>query len=109
MLEQVRNSASQNSALNQQREQQFLQQSAQQAQILAAAKQALAAEQARNSKLQASFDSNQKALDDLISQLHSREGDFSQVFDTARQVAGNLKATLDDSLVSANTRAAVCF
>lgn len=101
LLDQVRNAAQQNTALNQQREQQFNAQAAQQAQILAAAKQALATEQARNQQLQAQFDANKAQLDNLINQLHTREGDFSQVFDNARQVASDLKATLDDSLVSA--------
>ena len=101
LLDQVRNASQQNSALDQQREQQFNSQAAQQAQILAAAKQANTTEQARNTQLQASFDANKKSLDDLINQLHTREGDFSQVFDNARQAASDLKANLDDSLVSA--------
>lgn len=101
LLDQVRNASQQNTALDQQREQQFNQQAAQQAQILAAAKLANSTEQARNAQLQASFDANKKSLDDLINQLHTREGDFSQVFDNARQGASDLKATLDDSLVSA--------
>ncbi|HET7176822.1 MAG TPA: MotA/TolQ/ExbB proton channel family protein [Gammaproteobacteria bacterium] len=101
LLDQVRNAAQQNSALSQQREQQFNAQAAQQAQILATAKEALAAEQTRNQQLQAQFDANKTQLDNLINQLHTREGDFSQVFDNARQVASDLKVTLDDSLVSA--------
>ena len=101
LLDQVRNASQQNTALDQQREQQFNQQAAQQAQILAAAKAANTQEQTRNAQLQASFDANKKSLDDLINQLHTREGDFSQVFDNARQGASDLKSTLDDSLVSA--------
>jgi len=101
LLDQVRNAAQQNSALSQQREQQFNAQAAQQAQILATAKEALAAEQTRNQQLQTQFDANKAQLDNLINQLHTREGDFSQVFDNARQVASDLKVTLDDSLVSA--------
>ena len=101
LLDQVRNASQQNSALNQQREQQFNSQAAQQAQILAAAKQSNSAEQARNTQLQGSFDTNKKSLDDLINQLHTREGDFSQVFDDARQAANDLKSDLGGSLVSA--------
>lgn len=101
LLDQVRNAAQQNSALSQQREQQFNAQAAQQAQILATAKEALAAEQTRNQQLQAQFDANKATLDGLIGQLRTKEGDFSQVFDNARQVASDLKVTLDDSLVSA--------
>lgn len=101
LLEQVQNASSQNANLNQQREQQFLQQGQQQAQILAAAKQALATEQARNKQLQAQYDAGQQQLNAQIGQLRTREGDFSQLFDSVRQVAGTLKGTLDNSLVSA--------
>lgn len=101
LLNQVKNASSENAALNKQREQQFMQQNAQQAQILAEAKKALSNEQARNQQLQAGFDANQQKLNDLVSQLHTREGDFSKVFDNARQTASDLKNTLDNSLVSA--------
>ena len=101
LLDQVRSAAQQNSAVDQQREQQFNSQASQQAQILAAAKAANAQEHTRYTQLQAQFDANKKTLDDLINQLHTREGDFSQVFDNVRQTASDLKATLDDSLVSA--------
>ena len=101
LLNQVKSASSENAALNKQREQQFVQQNAQQAQILAEAKKALGNEQARNNQLQASFDANQQKLNDLINQLHTREGDFSKVFDSARQTASDLKNTLDNSLVSA--------
>ncbi|HEV2111000.1 MAG TPA: MotA/TolQ/ExbB proton channel family protein [Gammaproteobacteria bacterium] len=101
LLDQVRNASQQDTALEQQRKQQFNSQAAQQQQTLAAAKQANSTEQAQNAKLQGEFDSNKKSLDDLINQLHTREGDFSQVFDNARQAASDLKTTLDDSLVSA--------
>ncbi|HEV7164195.1 MAG TPA: MotA/TolQ/ExbB proton channel family protein [Gammaproteobacteria bacterium] len=101
LLDQVRNASQQNAALNQQREQLFNSQAAQQAQILAAAKAANAQEVARDSQLQGSFDTNKKSLDDLINQLHTREGDFSQVFDNVRQASSDLKTDLDGSLVSA--------
>ncbi|HEX5340141.1 MAG TPA: MotA/TolQ/ExbB proton channel family protein [Gammaproteobacteria bacterium] len=101
LLNQVRNASSENAARNKQREQQFVQQNSQQAQILAEAKKALTNEQARNRQLQASFDANQQKLNGLINQLHTREGDFSKVFDSARQTASDLKGTLDNSLVSA--------
>lgn len=101
LLNQVKNASSENSALNKQREQQFVQQNAQQAQILAEARKAYSNEQDRNKQLQATFDSNQQKLNDLVSQLHTREGDFSKVFDNARQSASALKTTLDNSLVSA--------
>jgi biopolymer transport protein ExbB len=101
LLDQVRNATQQNAAQNAQREADFRKAADQQSQILAAAKQALAQEQARKTQLQAGYDANKAKLDDLINQLHTREGDYSQVFDQARQTASDLKGTLDDSLVSA--------
>ena len=101
LLEQVRSAAQQNSAANQQRETQFRAAADQQQQILAAAKQALQQEQLNYNQLQAKYDANKKQLDDLSNQLLSREGDYSKVFDNARQMASDLKGTLDDSLVSA--------
>lgn len=101
LLEQVRSATQQNAALNAQREAEFRKAADQQQQILAGAKQALAQEQARKNQLQASYDANKAKLDDLINQLHTREGDYSKVFDEARQASNDLKSTLDDSLVSA--------
>ncbi|MGE5625120.1 MAG: MotA/TolQ/ExbB proton channel family protein [Bacillota bacterium] len=101
LLDQVRSATQQNAAQNAQREADFRKAADQQQQILNAAKQALAQEQARKSQLQASYDANKAKLDDLINQLRTREGDYSQVFDQARQASSDLKGTLDASLVSA--------
>ena len=101
LLDQVKSAAQQNAAANQQREQQFRAAAEQQQQILAAAKQTLASEQAINNGLQKKYDDNKAQLDSLTSQLLSREGDYSKVFDSTRQVASDLKGQLDDSLVSA--------
>ena len=101
LLDQVKSAAQQNAAANQQREQQFRAAADQQQQILAAAKQAYQLEQANNAALQKKYDDNKAQLENLTSQLLSREGDYSKVFDNARQVASDLKGQLDDSLVSA--------
>lgn len=100
LLDQVKSAAQQNTAQNQQREAQFRAAADQQAQILASAKQALAQESANEQQLEAKFEANKKVLDDLNSQIRTREGDYSQVFDQVRQAAGNLKTTLDASMTS---------
>jgi len=100
LLDQVKSASQQNTGQNQQREAQFRNAADQQAQILASAKQALAQESANEQQLEAKFESNKKQLDDLNNQIRSREGDYSQVFDQARQAAGNLKTTLDASMTS---------
>ena len=101
LLDQVKSASQQNSAQNQQREQQFNQQADQQAQVLAVARQTFSQEQATSTQVQAAYASQKKTLDDLINQLRTREGDYSQVFDSARQAASDLKTSLDASLVSA--------
>jgi biopolymer transport protein ExbB len=100
LLDQVKSASQQNTGQNQQREAQFRNAADQQAQILASAKQALAQEAANEQQLEAKFESNKKALDDLNTQIRSREGDYSQVFDQVRQAAGSFKTVLDASLVS---------
>jgi biopolymer transport protein ExbB len=100
LLDQVKSASQQNTGQNQQREAQFRQAADQQAQILASAKQAPAAEAANEQQLEAKFAANKKTLDDLNNQIRTREGDYSQVFDQARQAAGNLKTTLDASMTS---------
>ena len=101
LLDQVRNATQQNAAQSAQREADFRKAADQQQQILAAAKQALAQEQARQNQLQTTFNTNKAKLDDLISQLRTREGDYRQVFDQGRQASSDLKTTVDGSLVSA--------
>jgi biopolymer transport protein ExbB len=100
LLDQVKSASQQNTGQNQQREAQFRNAADQQAQILASAKQALAQESANEQQLEAKFESNKKQLDDLNNQIRTREGDYSQVFDQARQAAGTLKTTLDASMTS---------
>lgn len=100
LLDQVKNATQQNVAQNQQREQQFRQAADQQQQLIAGARSALNQETTRSNELQANYDANKKALDDLNNQLQSREGDFRQVVDQMRQAANDLKVTLDQSLVS---------
>jgi biopolymer transport protein ExbB len=100
LLEQVKGASQQNTGQNQQREAQFRNAADQQAQILTSAKQALAQESLNEQQLEAKFEANKKQLDDLNGQIRSREGDYSQVFDQARQAAGNLKTTLDASMTS---------
>ena len=42
--------------------------------------------------MQAAYAAQKKSLDDLVSQLRTREGDYSQVFDSARQAASERPA-----------------
>lgn len=48
----------------------------------------------------AKFDSNEKTIDKLDGELRQAQGSFGELFGAARQSAGELKATLDQSYVS---------
>lgn len=101
LLQQVREARGLAAAENRRREQEFLAARNRQRELLAQARQALAAEEARSTRLQRTFDENEKRLTDLSETLRTRMGNLGEVFGIVRQVAGDVKATVDGSLVSA--------
>jgi biopolymer transport protein ExbB len=101
LLHQVQHQQNAQAQVNKQRVQRFEQQRNKQKQILAKAKDQLNAAKAQGKKLQSTFDANEKALDKLTSELHSREGNLGEAFGVVRQVAGSVKGTVSNSLISA--------
>jgi biopolymer transport protein ExbB len=101
LLHQVQQQQNAQAQINKQRVQRFEQARDQQKQILAKAKDQLNAAKAHGKKLQSTFDANEKALDNLTSELHSREGNLGEAFGVVRQVAGSVKGTAANSLISA--------
>lgn len=101
LLNQTRNVRAQEEQLNKQREQEFLQDRNKQAQRLAEAKRAQAAEQQRSNTLSAQFDANEKKLTELQSQLDAKAGTLGEMFGVVRQVAGDAASTVHNSLISA--------
>ncbi|APR67209.1 hypothetical protein CN03_09865 [Thalassolituus oleivorans] len=84
--------------INRAREAAFKADLAQQTELLAAAKQALATEKARAQALKEQFDSNDKALQEAAEALRLRTGNLGEMFGVVRQVAGDLHSVLDTSL-----------
>lgn len=101
LLQQVRQASRQVAAENQRREREFRQNRDQQAQLLEDAKQALAAEEQRSNRLRQTFDTNERELTQLTETLRTRMGNLGEVFGVVRQMAGNAKSMVDNSLVSA--------
>lgn len=101
LLQSVREQGQQTSATNKRREQEFAQKRDQQKAILTATKASLAAEEARGVSLKQQFDQNEKELETLSETLRIRVGDMGELFGVVRQVAGDTKGIVDDSLISA--------
>ena len=67
--------------------------------LLNDAKQKLANENARNKRLEAEFENNEKALADLEEKLQIKIGVLGELFGVARQFAGELAAASENSVV----------
>ena len=101
LLNQVRAARTQAAEVNRRREREFTQDRNQQQARLNAARQALARENARSTRLSRSFEANERQLTELNERLRIRMGNLGEVFGVVRQMAGNAKAIIDNSLTSA--------
>jgi len=101
LLQEVRRSASQDRAVNQQRIANFRSKRDQQAALLAQAKADVAREEEISVELETKFNENELELNELEVQLAERLGAFGELFGVARQVAGDTRGQIQQSLVSA--------
>lgn len=101
LLEQVRAASRESAAVNQRREREFREARDKQRQMLNDAKQRLQVEEQRSERLRASFDTNERELTQLSETLRTRMGNLGEVFGVVRQMSGNAKSMVDNSLVSA--------
>ena len=101
LLDKVRQDSATTRAENQQREADFRARRDQQSSKLAAARAELAQLERRARQVQSEFDGNQRRIDGLSAELRAAQGDFGEVFGLARSKAGEFKATLDASLITA--------
>ncbi|MDX1443482.1 MAG: MotA/TolQ/ExbB proton channel family protein [Gammaproteobacteria bacterium] len=101
LLQQVRQASRETAAMNQRREREFRQARDRQQELLSEARQALATEEARSDRLRTQFDENEQELTQLSETLRTRMGNLGEVFGVVRQMAGNAKSIVDNSLVSA--------
>lgn len=101
LLQAVKASQSGEQSLNRDREERFLAEKAQQQRLLREARAALAGEERRGEQLKTLFDGNEKLLAEKDAALRKRLGILGEMFGTVRQAAGDLKAVVGQSLVSA--------
>ncbi len=97
----VREAASSEVKINQQREAQFVQERDQQNELLQRAREELASENGRSERLRDEYDLNEKKLEELETTLTERMGNLGELFGVVRQAAGDVQAALDDSMVTA--------
>ncbi len=84
----------------QRRVSEFEAKSSQQRRLLAQAKSELRALRAAEKRNAAKFDSNEALIQELDSELRKAQGSFGELFGAARQAAGELANTFDNSYVS---------
>lgn len=101
LLKQVRESQAQSNRISQEREQRFLRNKNEQAQLLQQAERELAAARAKADAARARFDAQQRDIGGIKAQLQQRAGDYVQVNAAVRQLAGEFRGIAADSLVTA--------
>jgi biopolymer transport protein ExbB len=97
----VREAATSEAKINQEREARFVRERDNQRQLLAEARQELADENARSDRLRVEYDQNERSLADLETTLAERMGNLGELFGVVRQASGDVQAALDDSMVTA--------
>ena len=100
LLDSVRVDGRQTGAVNDRREQKFLDARDQQQELLDQAMARLDREEQRSVRLQNEFETNEKILEDIGETLRIRLGNFGELFGVMRQVAGEIIATVRNSIVS---------
>jgi len=97
----VRDAASSEAKINQEREAQFVRERSNQRKLLAQARQELADENVRSDRLRDEYDQNERTLAELETTLAERMGNLGELFGVVRQASGDVQAALDDSMVTA--------
>lgn len=101
LLQDIRQNAAKVEAENRQRVQEFQQRANQQSGLLNEAKRELSTLESRAASVERSFASNRNQISRLEDELRAAQGDFGEVFGLARSKAGEFKALLDSSLITA--------
>jgi biopolymer transport protein ExbB len=101
LLHEIRKAGKEQQTIDKAREQRFLADKNSQARLLKEAQETLSAEERRSQELKAQFEANEESLTQLEEMLKERSGVLGELFGVVRQVAGDSRATLEGSLVSA--------
>jgi len=101
LLREVKQAQQQAKKINKAREVEFLAEKKSQQRLLKQANLELAQQDTLSKQLKQQIEANEDALTKLEAQLKDQSGELGELFGVARQAAGDLKAELDSSLVSA--------
>ncbi len=101
LLNEIKKSQGSEGKINKANEARFLAETAKQKQVLEAAQADLAKLQGIGSQLKMQLAKNTEQINTLETTLTERSGSLTDLFAVARQVAGDLKADLNNSIVSA--------
>jgi biopolymer transport protein ExbB len=101
LLEDARQASQREERENAEREERFLAAQSDRRRLLEEALVAEEAEKARTAELEKRFDANEKVLPELEETLRNRLGTLGELFGVVRQVAGDQKARVETSIISA--------
>lgn len=101
LLEQTRSARQREAQANEEREKKFASERARQSALVTEARAALAAERSRGASLASAFDSNEKRLTELQTQLDAKAGNLGEMFGVVRQVANDFSSVVHNSIISA--------
>lgn len=101
LLNKVRQDSSKVEQENRERERVFRERKNEQQSLLNQARSELATLERQAASVERTFSSNRNRIDGLKGELRAAQGDFGEVFGLARGKAGEFKALLDSSLISA--------
>jgi len=101
LLNKVRADSAKTEAENRDREAKFRQRRNEQSGLLSSARGELAQLERKAASVQSTFDANGRTIARLEGELKAAQGDFGEVFGLARSKAGEFKAILDSSLITA--------
>ncbi len=101
LLRAVRSGRTRDAQVWEQREAEFLGDRNRQQSLLNQAERDLAAEERRADQLEATFNENEQEINELSQTLNERLGDFGELFGVVRQIAGDTRAQVGQSMISA--------
>ncbi|MFW5442838.1 MAG: MotA/TolQ/ExbB proton channel family protein [Methylococcaceae bacterium] len=101
LLRDVKNSQGIDAKINKARESEFLAKKNKQQQLLQESNARLAKQERLSTQLKVHLDSNEEKLSGLETELKNRSGVLGELFGVARQAAGDLRADLKHSIISA--------
>lgn len=101
LLKMVKDAKVSETADQRKREAEFRRQKSNQQALLSKAKQTKVNEESRSARLEKNYEQNEIAVDQKRAQLQERLGSLKELFGHLTSTAGDLRANVDDSLVSA--------